>query len=253
MVVTTDDARPDIYEAYEEFNSFQIPLSAFVCTGWVYSQDFSESNDLVRAVDAIHWYEGPAVRISFGKDLCCDLSDSNRATNIDRILLESDFLGPYLEELWRKIVALIPPKSNRMFCLWSELQSLASSGVHIGSHSVTHVRLSQVSAIRRDFEIRESKRALEAKFGACTTWAYPFGTRDTCDNSTSAELQAAGYRAAFLSHSEFVSSSSDVLSLPRIAIPDGPLPLSEFKARVSGAGVSLRRLKGMGRALTHHS
>lgn len=249
--MTTDDARPDIYAAYEEFRSFQIPLSAFVCTGWIYSQDSSDANDLVRAIDAIHWYQGPAVKIKFGKDLCCDLSDSMRATNIDRIILESDSLRPYLEELWRKIVTLIPPKSKRMFCLWSELESLASSGLHIGSHSVTHVRLSQVSAVRRAFEIRESKRALEAKFGACTTWAYPFGTRDTCDDNTTADLRAAGFQAAFLSHSEFVSSSSDMLTLPRIAIPDGPLPLCEFKARVSGAGVSLRRLKGLGRAATY--
>jgi hypothetical protein len=242
IVATTDDALLDVYEVLEEFRSFEVPLALFVCVGWVPSDDFSEGNALIRVVNAIQWYQGPDARIRFGNRFSCDLAATRRSANIDWILNERASLLPYLEELCLKIAAL-DKRTHRMVCNWSELHELASSGAYIGAHSISHVPISQMSAVRRNFEIVESKHIIKSKFGSCTTFAYPYGMSGTYNSSTLAELKAAGFQAAFLSHSDFITASGPIFELPRIALPDAPMPLVEFKARVRGGGIPFRKLK----------
>ena len=243
IVVTTDDALCDVYEVCEEFRNFGVPLAIFACVGWVGSQAFVENDALIQAVNAIQWYEGPDARITLGGKFNCDLVPSKKSENIDWILNERELLLPHLEELYFEIAALTERPRPRAVCTWSELHQLASVGVYIGAHSVSHVPISQMSAVRRDFEIRESKRVIEAQFGSCTAFAYPFGMRGTYSDSTLAELKAAGFQAAFLTHSDVITESSSIFELPRITLPDTPLPLIEFKARVRGGGIPFRRLK----------
>jgi peptidoglycan/xylan/chitin deacetylase (PgdA/CDA1 family) len=153
-------------------------------------------------------------------------------------------LLPHLEEFCMKVIALRERRrSRRAVCNWSELQKLAFSGVYIGAHSISHAPISQMSAVRRNFEINESKRYIEAKFGSCAAFAYPFGSRGTYNSSTLAEVKDAGFQAAFLSHSDVITATSPIFELPRITLPDSPMPLLEFKARVRGGGIPLRKLR----------
>lgn len=251
VVVTTDDARLDVYEVSEEFRNFGVPLAMFVCVGSVDSINRSEDVVLAEAVMLIQWYNGPDCKIDLGNRFSYELSASKKATNIDSIINERTSMLPYLEELCIKINALEGPAPRRSVCNWSELRKLASSGVYIGAHSVSHVPIAQMSAVRQHFEITESKRLLEAKFGSCTAFAYPFGVRGTYDSSTLAQLKGAGFQGAFLSHSDLVTASSHTFELPRITLPDAPMPLYEFKARVRGGGIPLRSLKEMARGFSH--
>jgi hypothetical protein len=226
----------------EEFRDFGVPLAVFVCIGWVTLHDFSESDTVIRTVDALEWYRGPDTRISFGNRYVCDLSASKKSASIDWILSERESLLPYLEELRTKISALGDRRhSKHAICNWSQLQELASSGVYIGAHSISHVPLREISVVRRNFEINESKRFIEAKFGSCTAFAYPFGSR--ASHNAESELKSAGFQAAFLTHSDVVTAFSPRFRLPRITIPGGPMPFTEFKARVQGGGILFQRLK----------
>jgi hypothetical protein len=244
IVVTADDVKLDVYEVSEEFRNFGVPLAVFVCVGWVTLHDFSENDTIIRTVDALEWYRGPDTRIRFGNGYVCDLSASKKSSSIDWILSERGSLLPYLEELRTKISALGEQRhSKHTICNWSQLQELASSGVYIGAHSISHVQICEMSAVRRNFEINESKRFIEAKFGSCTSFAYPYGSRATHNSCTETELKSAGFQAAFLSHSDIVTEFSPKFRLPRITIPDGPMPLTEFKARVQGGGILFQRLK----------
>ena len=243
VVVTTDDALLDVYEVSEEFNAFEVPLAVFVCVGWVHSEDRSATDRLIEMVTAIHWYDGPDSRIDLGNRFGFELTKSTKTAIIDNILMKRDSIEPYLDELCDKIGALSKPAPHRSVCNWLELRELASAGVHVGAHSISHVRISQMSAIRQDFEIKESKRALDRKIGACVSFAYPYGVKGTYDASTHAQVKKAGFRCAFLSHSDFVTPDSDSFELPRISIPSADMPLYEFKARVRGGGVPLRKLK----------
>jgi peptidoglycan/xylan/chitin deacetylase (PgdA/CDA1 family) len=243
IVVTTDDALLDVYEVANEFRNFEVPLAVYVCVGWVVNEEKSARDWLSYAISAIQWYDGPNCRIELTNGSSFDLSAAKKAANIDQILSEQDLLAPHLEELCSKVKAPAGPTLRRSLCNWSELCELASSGVHIGAHSVSHVPISRMSPVRQRFEILESKRILEANIGTCTSFAYPYGTRDTHDRSTLAQVKDAGFKGAFLACSDFVTLSSHNFELPRITLPDAPISLNEFKARVAGGGIPLQRLR----------
>ena len=142
------------------------------------------------------------------------------------LLLKRKSLLPYLEELCTRLERR--DKQSRGCCTWEELRQLTSIGVGIGAHSVTHINLSQVSAIRRKFEIAESKRLCETLVGHCQAFAYPYGVADSHSVDTRNELYDAGFSTAFLSHSDFITVRSDAMTLPRISMPDEPVTLPNF-------------------------
>ena len=113
----------------------------------------------------------------------------------------------------------------------------------MGVRSATHVSLSTARGARRALEIQESKRVCETMFGPCDAFAYPFGMAEIQSAATRQALLDAGYRVAFLTHSDFITAASDCDMLPRISLPDESMTLSEFEARAGGAGIILRRLK----------
>ena len=104
--------------------------------------------------------------------------------------------------------------------------------------------------MRQRFEVDESLRLCETMLGQCHAFAYPFGTRRAHDNVTRTAVESAGYRCAFLTHSEFITPRSNAFALPRITMPDWPVSDVEFRARTSGIGVLKQRLRALsGRSL----
>jgi peptidoglycan/xylan/chitin deacetylase (PgdA/CDA1 family) len=97
---------------------------------------------------------------------------------------------------------------------WDELRSLADGGVEIGSHSVTHRHLDQLSDAELARELRESKERIEDRIGLpCSMLAYPYGAEDV---RVRAAARAAGYKAAFGAPGQEVPI--DAFSLPRLVI-----------------------------------
>lgn len=77
---------------------------------------------------------------------------------------------------------------------WDGVRALRAAGMEIGSHSVDHARLSELTEDRVRAELADSKRALEEHLGApVEALAYPF-------NASRARLvraaKEAGYRVA---------------------------------------------------------
>jgi peptidoglycan/xylan/chitin deacetylase (PgdA/CDA1 family) len=87
------------------------------------------------------------------------------------------------------------PYASELRCLgWDELAALADLGWEIGSHTVTHPRLTQLDDDRLDAEMSESKRTIEARLGRpCNAIAYPYGD---VDDRVVAAAERAGYLAA---------------------------------------------------------
>jgi peptidoglycan/xylan/chitin deacetylase (PgdA/CDA1 family) len=244
VLVTSDDALIDILDVAKEFNAFDIPLSIFVCAGWTAAASGGTGEDLVaRAASAIQWHEGEDIEIRYGRERRIKLSPDTKARNIDTLIAEREALQPDLAELCERIEGLVKPKRGRVCCTWDELRHLVLQGACIGAHSVTHVRLSEVSALRRRFEIAESKRLCEALIGRCDAFAYPYGMANTHSADTRDELNLAKFAVAFLTHSDFITARTDALTLPRISLPDEPMTDSEFRARANGAGIFFRSLK----------
>ncbi|MGY4602899.1 peptidoglycan/xylan/chitin deacetylase (PgdA/CDA1 family) [Bradyrhizobium sp. USDA 4474] len=251
VLVTTDDAELDLLEVAEEFAKYKTPLSIFACAGWTAIASAGTGVDLLaRATANIAWYEGDEVEVSFGSrrmTLRRDLKDRN----IDSLIAEREHVLPCLEELCVKIehLALRDPRCGVLAsrkarcCTWEQLRCLASAGVSISAHSVTHVNLSQTSPVRCKFEIAESKHLCEALVARCDAFAYPYGGSQYHSQTTRRELESSGFTAAFLTRPDFITISSDAMTLPRIAVPDEPISAAAFRAYVCGAPVLVNRVK----------
>jgi peptidoglycan/xylan/chitin deacetylase (PgdA/CDA1 family) len=98
---------------------------------------------------------------------------------------------------------------------WAGLTSLREAGWEIGSHTVSHPRLTELGAADLDSELRDSKAEIERHVGErCRSIAYPYGD---VDDRVARAAQACGYEAgaALLPGRH----SHDRLRFPRVFIP----------------------------------
>jgi peptidoglycan/xylan/chitin deacetylase (PgdA/CDA1 family) len=95
---------------------------------------------------------------------------------------------------------------------WNELRAVAERGIEIGSHTLTHPHLPELSDAELARELRESRSQLEDELGRpCRYLAYPYG--DT-DDRVGAAAQRAGYDAAF----GLSPRASSRYALPRVGL-----------------------------------
>lgn len=80
----------------------------------------------------------------------------------------TDYLGKYND--WN-----FKDKKRRRHMSINELTELQKNGWEIGSHGVTHRSLLRLNDDEIVTELAESKKILEEKFGAVTSYAYPYG------------------------------------------------------------------------------
>jgi peptidoglycan/xylan/chitin deacetylase (PgdA/CDA1 family) len=103
-----------------------------------------------------------------------------------------------------------------------ELRLLATSyAVQIGAHTVSHARLSSLSAAEQAREVGESRRTLEEVLGRpVTTFSYPFGNHDDYTPATVAAVREAGFEVACSNFGGVVRRGADALQLNRMLARD---------------------------------
>lgn len=247
VLVTADDAKVDLLEAHDEFRAFDVPLAVYVCAGWTTQASALEADGLLaRVVTTIEWYAGPDAAVPVGNESrIVMLGRSHRSATIDQLLASRDYYEPHLEEILGHIQQIAGASRPSTICSWAELSSLRDRGVQFGSHSVSHIRLSPASDIRLNFEVTEAKRLIDGRLRLCSSFAYPFGVDGTCDERTTAVLKTAGMTTAFMTHPGFASKGMSAFQLPRFALPERHMTQAEYRGRVRGGGVALRRLKNI--------
>jgi peptidoglycan/xylan/chitin deacetylase (PgdA/CDA1 family)/GT2 family glycosyltransferase len=96
-----------------------------------------------------------------------------------------------------------------------QLREVARHGIRIGSHTLTHRRLTQLPASEVRQELRDAKRKLEDLLGMpITELAYPFGDVNL---RVRAEAEAAGYETGFTTNSG-LNRWEDRLLLKRVNV-----------------------------------
>ncbi len=96
---------------------------------------------------------------------------------------------------------------------WAALGRLAEQGVTIGSHTMTHPRLTRLDRAGLERELRGSAERIEAELGVRPAWlAYPYGSVD----GTVAEAAARDYRGAVTTEYRLLGSAEDLRRLPRL-------------------------------------
>ncbi|MFQ5456039.1 MAG: polysaccharide deacetylase family protein [Nitrospirota bacterium] len=113
----------------------------------------------------------------------------------------------------------IPYQKSPIYLTEDEVEKLHKSGMEIGSHTISHNNLKRLSQRELDKEISGSKETLEEIIGSkITAFSYPFGKKDTYNNSIKEMVKQAGYRSAVTTIFGKVNLDSDLYALPRIGV-----------------------------------
>jgi peptidoglycan/xylan/chitin deacetylase (PgdA/CDA1 family) len=81
---------------------------------------------------------------------------------------------------------------------WGEIENLASQGVHIGSHSVTHPNFACLDSGQTVFELEESRRVIESRLGIdVDEFAIPFGQSRDWNERAAKAASDAGYTRVY--------------------------------------------------------
>jgi peptidoglycan/xylan/chitin deacetylase (PgdA/CDA1 family) len=95
---------------------------------------------------------------------------------------------------------------------WDDLRALVERGFDVGSHTVSHPHLPQLSDAELDRELGDSRARMEDELRRpCRLLAYPYGEHDA---RVQAAARRAGYEAAFALWAG--ASSANPYALPRI-------------------------------------
>ncbi len=124
----------------------------------------------------------------------------------------------------------------------AELQELASAGMTLGAHTLSHPMLSQLPPELAYVEISESRMRLEAALEKLVwAFAYPFGDPQSVNAQVLEMAEQAGYRAAFLNFGGGLGTDLPAYALPRVHVTS-EMSLAEFEAHVSGFYTRLQRV-----------
>jgi peptidoglycan/xylan/chitin deacetylase (PgdA/CDA1 family) len=120
---------------------------------------------------------------------------------------------------------------------WEELREVVAIGVDVGSHTVNHPRLTELSDAELRHELRDSKQRVEDELRRpCTLLVYPFGDQDA---RVRAAARDAGYSAAFADYQPF-----DVFAIPRVGLyRHDTRKRADFKLSRLGQLIATRRRK----------
>ena len=115
-----------------------------------------------------------------------------------------------------------------------EVRALIDSGlIEIGGHTMTHANLSRLTQEQKEYEIAQSKKEIEKKFGIeCESFAYPFGIYDDMDKEI---VQKSGYKSAVTTKVGIADiKSCDAFEIPRITV-SGKDNFMAFKLKLKSA------------------
>ena len=117
---------------------------------------------------------------------------------------------------------------------WQQIADMQVRHTEIGSHTVSHIALSDYSVEQQRLEIASSKEILEEHIGPVKFFAYPYGQ---FTKVTQQLLGEAGYLGACSGIVGLNSKSAPVYVLKRINVPHPRYGLGEFRLRLLRANI----------------
>lgn len=224
VAVTFDDGFTDTYHtAFPILREYGIPAALFVTTDYLGSGDvfwFERVAQIVMTVP-VRWLQLGDERLPVQDDEAARHADLRRVLAVLKRMPKAR-----REELVSGWTAGHPdpgqlsPTDDTRSIDWSQLLTLAASGISIGSHTVSHPNLALLNAEERLQELVESRQRLTAALSRrVDTVAYPIGTEDAFNSEVAASAREAGYQLG-LTYLRGVNwqGSFDRLALKRLSI-----------------------------------
>ncbi len=219
--LTIDDGYLDAYEiAFPILRRYGVPATIFLVTDfvnrkcWLWTDKLRFLTLKSRATKLEANIGGEQLRIS----LSGRASRLKAATELNSRLkalpdgLKEDAINRIASSL-RVSLPELPPHE---YCSlsWGHAREMESGGVEIGSHTLSHPILTNVSETALRAELKESKARLEAELGhAVKLFCYPNGNYDARVRHA---VEEAGYGCAVTVEPGLNDSLSDMLALKRV-------------------------------------
>jgi peptidoglycan/xylan/chitin deacetylase (PgdA/CDA1 family) len=166
--------------------------------------------------------EGRATAALAIVEACKNCSDARRRGFMAYLAQETQHCDPLRD------------REAQTFMSWDDARGLANAGFDLGSHTVSHPILSNISRQQVRKELRESRATIEARAGApCRALAYPNGRSRDIGKLVLAETAEAGYEFAFIVSNRWCRRTGNPLELDRI-LPPGHSSLPAFALHASG-------------------
>ena len=226
--ITVDDGFSNNFDLlFPVAKRLQLPITIFLAT------DFIDTGRLPWAVELnaiIESAEARALSWPFSAPIGSPIERSQTALALRAAW--SSFppaeRSRLLDELGKH--ARAHPHEQQTPLTWGQVREMQSAGVHFGSHTVHHSRLSDVAPSIAEDELRRSKARIESKLGTpCMGIAYPDGAHN---EEVQGMAQAAGYEYGLTQDRGVNRKNQSPLALARVDVPYNE-SLATFACRAS--------------------
>jgi peptidoglycan/xylan/chitin deacetylase (PgdA/CDA1 family) len=219
--ITIDDGYDDAYcVAFPLLRRFEVPATLFVATDFLDGRAWIWT-DKMRYVAARA--EARNFRATVGShELSLSLADAtsrrDAATQLNaqlKRMIEGE-KDDAIARIASSLGVEIPERPPREFApiTWDEAREMASSGVAIGAHTVTHPILTACTDEHLRRELAGSRGRIEEEIGRdCRLFCYPDGNMDA---RVRREVERAGYTCGVTVEHGFARRGADPLALPRV-------------------------------------
>lgn len=227
VAVTFDDGFANNFTvAYPILRRHSVPFTVFVTTGLLDTPGAMLWTE--RAKRSLYFYPERSLSLQLdGTDVTLDLSSPAARAGASKSLLNLlKRLPPAarnraLDDLERTCGARPVQAHERErydFLTWAQAREMASAGVEIGSHTVSHPILTTLDADALRHELAESKRHVEAELvQECQSFAYPNGSPADFGAREKTVLRECGYSCG-LSLNGALNERPDVYEVDRINV-----------------------------------
>jgi|GEM_PF-972276 peptidoglycan/xylan/chitin deacetylase (PgdA/CDA1 family) len=239
VALTFDDGYIDNYEvAFPILRRHKIPATFYVCPGLIDSNlgfwwdeiysCFRETKQVAIDISKLAAYG--AISQNLKEDLLPMRTVAERESVAQRIIVMAKRLPVQrIHELIADLVDVLDVSKARSSPVsglmgWPHINEMANNGMDIGSHTLTHPMMSQMSEQVLRQEVQDSRRRLQDELGRSVNgFVYPSGDYHAMARDV---VRQAGHWYACTSESGFVTPSSDPYLLRRVNISDGNMALS---------------------------
>ena len=113
-------------------------------------------------------------------------------------------------------------RTQRELVDWDDLRRMSVDAFEVGSHTATHVLLTEVTSAAAKIELEESRRVIAEQIGRpATSLCYPNGNHD---ESVRRLAKTCGFACALTTAAGFADPPIDLHALPRIGVHQDVAP-----------------------------
>jgi peptidoglycan/xylan/chitin deacetylase (PgdA/CDA1 family) len=233
VALTFDDGYRDNYEvAFPLLKRYGVPASFFVCPGLIDSHQGFWWDEIYGLVERTRATELDVEKLIRDLGLPPDRQDEalplltgqQKVSAGESLVTQGKQMSPqmltiFLERL-NEALGVPGDSSLRKQTLmnWDEIKEMHQDGMEIGSHTMTHPMLTQVSELVMRTELSDARVRLSEVLGAAPEgFVYPSGAFSATARNI---VKEAGHIYACTSQSGFIGGTADQHLLPRVNVSD---------------------------------